>query len=110
MGLLNLFKGRASDEISFEELAAALAAGAVRLIDVREPAEFAAGHVEGARNMPLSRFDPATLPADRPLALICRSGGRSAQALARARACGRSDARHYRGGVVGWARRGGRLV
>ena len=80
------------------------------LIDVREPDEFKSGHVPGSQNMPLSRFDPAKLPSDRPVALICRSGARSASALARARASGRNDVRHYRGGVIGWSREGGEIV
>ena len=48
------------------------------LVDVREPEEFAAGHIPGAVNMPLSglreRF--AELPRDRPLALYCQVGQR----------------------------------
>lgn len=111
MGLFDMFKGGASSAgIAHGELASALKAGACALIDVREPHEFAAGHVPGSHNMPLSRFDAARLPGDRAVVLICRSGARSASALARARACGRRDVRHYRGGVIGWSREGGELV
>lgn len=56
--------------------------GDAQLVDVREPDEFAAGTVPGARNIPLGsigermgEIDPA-----RPVIAICRSGGRSAQA------------------------------
>lgn len=55
------------------------------LIDVRSPAEFTAGHVEGARNIPLANL-PAHLEelrsGGRPLVLYCLSGNRSAQAVA----------------------------
>lgn len=54
----------------------------VYVLDVRTPAEFAAGHVEGAINIPLdvlaSRL--GELPKDRSVHVICRSGSRSAQA------------------------------
>jgi len=42
--------------------------------------------------------------------LMCKAGGRSAQALAKSRAAGRADVRHYKGGVLGWADAGGKLV
>jgi rhodanese-related sulfurtransferase len=112
MGLFDRVKGGASgaDEISHAELAAAMQAKSCTLIDVREPGEFASGHVAGAENRPLSSFDASHLPSDRPVILICRSGGRSGQALAKARAAGRADVRHYSGGVTGWAQAGGKLV
>jgi NADPH-dependent 2,4-dienoyl-CoA reductase/sulfur reductase-like enzyme/rhodanese-related sulfurtransferase len=48
------------------------------LLDVREPDEFAAGHIEGARNLPLSelRVRYAELPAGRPVAIYCGVGQR----------------------------------
>ena len=50
------------------------------LIDVREPDEYAAGHIPGAVNAPLSTLAQADLPADRPLFLYCLRGSRSARA------------------------------
>ena len=96
--------------VPHDDLVEAVKARTCALIDVREPHEFHAGHVPGSVNMPLSRFNPEHLPAGKPIVLICRSGTRSASALARARAAGRGDARHYIGGVVGWQRSGGELV
>jgi rhodanese-related sulfurtransferase len=113
MGLFDFLRGgglSTADEIPHAELAEALQGKALVLVDVREPGEFAAGHVPGSSNMPLSRFDAARLPKDMAVVLICRTGGRSASALSRARAQGRPDIRHYRGGVMGWARAGGKLV
>jgi rhodanese-related sulfurtransferase len=112
MGLFDIFKGGAANanEVSHDDLVAALQAKAVTLIDVREPNEFASGHVQGASNLPLSRFDAQLLPSDKAVVLICRSGARSGQALAKAHAAGRSDVRHYRGGVMGWSSAGGKLV
>ena len=55
-------------------------AGAV-VLDVREPAEWAEGHVPGATLIPLGELARRTseLPHDRTVVVICRSGNRSAQ-------------------------------
>ena len=51
------------------------------LVDVREPAEYAAGHIPGAMNAPLSRIHALDLPRDRPLFLYCLRCSRSARAV-----------------------------
>ena len=113
MGLFDNFSRDAKpnpDEISYADLVTALDGGKIALIDVREPAEFTSGHVQGAVSMPLSRFDATKLPQGAPVVLMCKAGGRSAQALAKARAAGRNDVRHYPGGANGWAQNGGKFV
>jgi len=102
--------GANDDEITYPALVEALKNGAVALVDVREQNEWDAGHVEGATLHPLSAFDPETLPRDKPIVLICRSGNRSMTALTRARAAGFTDIWHYKGGAIGWTREGGELV
>ena len=49
------------------------------IIDVREPGEFARGHIKGARNIPLSQIREHLdeIPTDRPVYLHCRTGQRS---------------------------------
>jgi rhodanese-related sulfurtransferase len=94
-------------EITYEPLTAALGSGSCVLVDVREPLEFAAGHVPGAVNRPLSTFDPAELPTDKPVVLMCQAGGRSAKALAKTVAVGRTDVVHYPGSMTGWRSEGG---
>jgi len=65
-----------------DRLDAARAAGAL-LLDVREPAEFASGHVPGAVNLPLGRVAAeAHRFAGRSVCVICRSGQRSLRAAA----------------------------
>ena len=56
----------------------------VHLIDVREPAEYASGHVPGAISMPLATVPVRIneLPRMSPVHIICQSGGRSMQAAA----------------------------
>src|SRR5581483_6832693 len=46
-------------EIGHDEFVALQRDGGAAIVDVREPHEFVAGHVPGAVNLPLSRFDPA---------------------------------------------------
>ena len=67
--------------ISARELADQLAEQRVKVIDVREPMEYAGGHIAGSLNVPLSRITQADLPRG-PLVLVCHSGNRSARALA----------------------------
>jgi rhodanese-related sulfurtransferase len=93
--------------IAFDELRRAFAAGECALIDVREPGEYRSGHVPGSQNLPLSQFDPGTLPRDRKVVLICQSGMRSGRALAQARKAGHPEAVHFAGGVMAWRMQGG---
>jgi phage shock protein E len=56
------------------------------IIDVREPFEYASGHIDGALNIPLPTLTPDTpqlddIPKDTPLILYCRTGRRSAAAI-----------------------------
>jgi rhodanese-related sulfurtransferase len=67
--------------LSARDLADQLAAGDVTVIDVREPMEFATGHIAGSLNVPLSRLAQADLPRG-PLVLVCQSGNRSSKGLA----------------------------
>ena len=64
------------------ELAAQLGNGNgnVSVIDVREPMEFASGHIAGSLNVSLSRLEQADLPQG-PLVLVCQSGNRSAKGV-----------------------------
>lgn len=108
--LKSLFSKGPDRTISFEDLSREAAAGTVAVVDVREPPEFTGGHVPGAINMPLSSFNPAKLPTDRPVVLICLAGGRSGRALGQAVAAGRTDVVHYAGGMSGWKQAGGKIV
>ena len=99
-----------ADTVEFEAFVQAVDAGEVAVVDVREPHEFAAGHIPELVNLPLSRFDPAELPSGKPVILICQAGGRSRNALNQARARGREDVKHYAGGMNGWRMRGGDVM
>lgn len=66
--------------ISAHDLADQLKAREVTVIDVREPMEYATGHITGSLNVPLVRITQADLPRG-PLVLVCQSGNRSVKAL-----------------------------
>jgi rhodanese-related sulfurtransferase len=91
-------------EIEPSALSTMLAHGTALLIDVREPDEFAAGHIKGAINMPLSSFDPAALPpADGKLVVLqCAGGKRSGMALDRCAVAGAAITTHLGGGIAAW--------
>lgn len=91
-------------EVSPAELDALLRQQAAIIVDVREPDEFAAGHIPGASNLPLSRFDPAALPAaaGKTLILSCAGGKRSAMALDRCAVAEANVETHLAGGFGAW--------
>jgi molybdopterin/thiamine biosynthesis adenylyltransferase/rhodanese-related sulfurtransferase len=78
------------------------------LIDVREQAEWDINHIEGAQLVPKSSLSSgeglAQLPHDRKAVLYCKTGVRSAEALAAVKKAGFSDAVHLQGGIVAWAK------
>lgn len=77
--------------------------GDVVVLDVREDDEWRAGHIEGATHVPLAdlpaRVDEIT--ADKRVLVVCRSGGRSAQATGFLRSQGR-NAVNVDGGMRAW--------
>ncbi len=96
--------------ISARELARRLAAAdaaALRLIDVREPDEYARGHLARAENLPLARieehgFAELALAREAPVVFICRSGVRSLKACALARRAGVATPLQLEGGLLAW--------
>ncbi|WP_458412518.1 rhodanese-like domain-containing protein [Schinkia sp. CFF1] len=75
-----------------------------QLIDVREPNEFDAGHILGARNIPLSqiRMRKIEIRKDQPVYLYCQSGMRSSQAAGVLKRLGYKDISHLKGGFKTW--------
>ncbi len=95
-------------DLDIDAIKQGLAEGSILLIDVREPHEFAAGHIPGSLSHPLSQLDPAALPeaADKRIVFSCAAGVRSRHALAAAQAAGLAVDAHYIGGFKDWAMRG----
>jgi rhodanese-related sulfurtransferase len=76
-----------------------------QLIDVREPNEFEAGHILGARNIPLSqmRMRMKEIRPDLPVYLYCQSGMRSVRAAQFLYRKGYKDLTQLKGGFKGWS-------
>ena len=76
------------------------------VIDICEPAEFAAGHVAGAKNIPLGQLEGklATTVKNKalPLILVCQSGARSSRALGIAKKLGFDNVQSLSGGLGAW--------
>jgi len=91
-------------DLPVSTVAALVERGEALVVDVREPQEFAAGHIPGAVNLPLSRFAPDQLPdaGGRQLVLNCAAGGRSAKAMAACEAARAAVDGHLAGGIGAW--------
>jgi rhodanese-related sulfurtransferase len=76
------------------------------VIDICEPAEFAAGHVGGAKNIPLGQLEGKLASAVKnkalPVILVCQSGARSNRAVAIAKKLGFDQAQSLAGGLGAW--------
>ncbi len=97
------------ENVTRDEVKQGLADDSIILIDVREPHEWAAGHIDGAVLMPLSTFDAADLPApsQKKIVFQCNSGKRTLMALQAAHAGGRTDINaHYEGSFQDWRNAG----
>ncbi|BEK85698.1 adenylyltransferase/sulfurtransferase MoeZ [Nocardia seriolae] len=94
--------------ITARELKEMLDAGKdVAIVDVREPVEWDIVRIDGATLMPKDRILSgealAELPQNTPIVLHCKTGIRSAEALAALKNAGFSDATHLQGGIIAWA-------
>lgn len=93
------------DVSAFAEL---LADDNVQLLDVRTPAEFAEGHIAGAKNIDIydnGFINQATeaLDKSKPVAVYCRSGKRSAEAARRLSEKG-YKVTNLEGGIIAWTK------
>jgi len=75
-----------------------------QLIDVREPNEFANGHILGSRNIPLTQLKARLkeIRPDKPVYLYCQSGSRSGRAAQLLHKNGYKDLSHLEGGFKKW--------
>ena len=96
--------GKSHRELTAGELEGLLRDGEALVVDVREPNEFAEGHIPGALNMPLSNFDPSALPhpQGKTLVLNCQGGKRSGMALDKCGVAQSAVDTHLAGGFGAW--------
>lgn len=80
------------------------------IIDVREPADYASGHVLGAKNVPLSQLESRIGDLEKhkakPVIVCCEAGNRAGAAQAALRAKGFERAVNLSGGVAAWRQAG----
>ena len=94
-------------EVNVQQLSERLARGDdIFLLDVREPHEWAAGHLEQATHIPLQQVPASldSLPRDREIVVYCRSGGRSARAQQFLMSSGFQRVKNLIGGMMAWKR------
>lgn len=81
-----------------------------QLIDVREVAEFAAGHVSSSRNIPVAQIDERLGELEKfkeaPLILVCQTGARSSGVCAKLAKQGFGRVHNLAGGIVAWTEAG----
>lgn len=82
------------------------------LLDVRENAEWAEGHIEGAQLLPLGSINEENtkqLDKNKPMYVYCRSGRRAGEAVIKLKDLGFSQVSNL-GGIVEWQENGGTLI
>jgi rhodanese-related sulfurtransferase len=94
--------------LTVQEAKEMLDKGGVQLIDVREPHEYSAGHLPGAKLIPLNTLPSRAgeLDDSQPILFVCGVGQRSALAAEYAAAMGKSNLYNIDGGTEGWVRSG----
>ena len=78
------------------------------VVDVREPGEYGAGHILGAKNVPLSRLDDGELAKrkDRPVIVYCDGGERAGKAISVLKKQGFARVVNLSGGIKAWQQAG----
>lgn len=106
MLLWPLIKGGAVGGLSAEAAVQLINREKAVVVDVCETDEFAAGHVVGAKNIPLGQLEEKLAGTVKnkalPLILVCRSGARSGRAVAMAKKLGFEKAQSLSGGMGAW--------
>lgn len=96
------------DDVDVETVAAVRQNPAVFLLDVREPDEYAAGHIPSITLIPSGEVADrlAELPRDKEIIVTCRTGNRSAQVASMLRDQGFTNVHNMTGGIVAWQEAG----
>lgn len=97
----------ATEKLGIEEFAEKITDTSITVLDVRTPMEFAQGHIDRAVNIDFqgNNFEKEVLDLDKdaPIAIYCRSGNRSSQAVKVMEKLGFTNLYDMDGGVIDWA-------
>lgn len=97
---------QAADGVDVKQAQSMSLQGAL-LLDVREPEEYSEVHAPNAKLIPLgelnARLQEIAAYKDKPIVVMCRSGRRSAKAVALLHEAGFTQASNVKGGIVAWA-------
>ena len=103
---VSIASAEALPEIDVAAAAAQIQAKQIKVLDVREPAEFATGVIQGAVLIPLGQVEKRIGELDglkdRPMLVVCGSGGRSAQAIRVLSKYGFTKLTNIKGGMNAW--------
>ena len=96
------------DEVDVETVAAIRQNPGVFVLDVREPDEYAAGHIPGITLIPMGEVASrlTELPRDKEIIVTCRTGNRSSQIADLLREQGFTNVHNMTGGIVAWEEAG----
>ena len=104
--LAPVMQGAASGGLSANDAVQLINREKAVVVDVCEPAEFAAGHIVGSKNIPLADLSAKLATAVKnkglPLILVCQSGARSGRAMAAAKTLGYARVHSLGGGLAAW--------
>lgn len=80
----------------------------VVILDVREPSEYAAGHIAGVKLIPMNQVPSrlAEIPSDKPVIVTCRTDNRSGQVVSFLRQQGYTNVHDMQGGIEAWMQAG----
>lgn len=99
-------RAQAPAEVDVATAAAQIRDQQIKVLDVREPSEFATGVIQGALLIPLGQVEKRVAELselkDQPLYVVCASGGRSAQAIKTLSKLGFTQLTNVKGGMNAW--------
>jgi rhodanese-related sulfurtransferase len=103
---LSRLAGGGANEVNTLEATRRMNQGGSLVLDVREAAEFASGHLPGARHIPLAelgkRIDEIRKFQSKPVLIACRSGSRAGAACRALKSAGFTDVAVLKGGIAAW--------
>lgn len=101
---------RRGEKVSLLQATQLINKGNAVIVDVREPAEFATGHMRDAKNIPLQELAQRVSELDKfkakPVVVVCQSGVRSAKATTQLKKAGFNEVYSLNGGLAAWQAQG----